>query len=363
MGYQFPISVQLRDDEVTIHDCVIDMSIAQSVSEILMAIRDGVIQHEALDKYVPNLQKFCYSSQEFLELAEINKQIVEDMNYFKTCLGVFSGARVISTMDRFDNTFQYAIGSRTWLQAYQERLTLAASLFTQLQEKGYEFTTEEYATYSERYGSLIKEQEFAEKQKDLIDKQWMQDVRELGIEAADKRKVESLVVCGLMSQEDAEKTVKAGSALQRATGSYEQSKFADKVAAAANKATGVINKAEQEMFGDEPAKDDDVVLDTDYLVGLCEQVEDMYDTSKYKKAAYALHHLLQYVINRLSITGTGVTDIEPDTEENTLSNMFKTFTNVASTSLVRGMIDNECIEVCEDDDVSTAYNNLMTAMS
>lgn len=362
MGYQFPIKVQLRDDEISLSNLVIDMNAAPLISEFLLDVRDGKIKFEGADIIASTLQKFCYRNEEYDELAEINQQIIEDMNYFKSCLGLFSGARVISTMDRFDNTLQYITGSRTWIEAYQERLTLATSLFMQLQEKGYEFTPDELRTYSERYSSVMKEKEFANKQRELINEQWAKDVHELGIEEADKRKVESLVTCGLMTKEQAEKSVKVGSALEMATGKHEKSSFTEKVSNVASKAVEVINKADQAMFGDEQTGETTAcnkVLDSDCLIELCDSVEDMYGTPEYSGAALALHHLLQYVTNRLGLSNTGVTDIDQGTTDNMLLNMFKTFVNTASIPSNRGLIDGEVIEISDDESLKDSYNKVV----
>lgn len=287
MGWNPSINFKLRDDEIVFGDLIMDKNTAELLGEALMNIKEG--------RPVENLSEvleYVYTNDEFIELKDTFREVKEDIKYFSEVLagmGRFIPG-VSSMVGRTKSTFDYVVGTTSWIEKYKNYVTIAAEAYSQLCALEYQFPPEKSGEYAQRYGDVLTHTTEKERIRESIEIQFQEDIKEIGLEAAIKRKIENEFKCGINSEGTTAMlnslTVSMGQSKQE--GIEEANALRDATDEARNK----MVKDVQELYEDSNLTVD---LNSDLVLKTWKEIKDVVgiDRSRLSNAAFRVLSILK----------------------------------------------------------------------
>lgn len=280
MGWNPNINFQLRDDQVTFGDLIIDKNGIPAICDALKAIKAG----RPLDTtYLTEIvQAWCFENDEFNKLKEEFEQIKIDIVEFKGITSNF-GAKWTASINAVGASIDYIVGSSTWIEKYKENKSIAAGLYQVIKASGYTFSPEKDNEYRARYIDVMQATTQTECVQQYLKKQYQENLAQ-GKEDALKVYCDALVETGCITKEQAAKKMQMMGFFEGATG---RAKKVETVEVVEN------TTEEEEIPKTEPVKPEqhrDVIVDSARLIAWHDAIFNRMDFSSDEKILRALSY-------------------------------------------------------------------------
>lgn len=173
MAWNPKLNFQLRDDETTLGELVIDTAAIPQIQKLLCTIREGSpIDMQGWTNY---LRDTIYTNEEFSRIKNDFDVIKSDMRFMRQIWGSQKWhVDLKGFVDRADNAVNYIVGSKTWLEQYRETKMLAAELFARLKANGVQH--ELMPELEKRYGQVLAQSTTEERLLPQLQRQYTEAV-------------------------------------------------------------------------------------------------------------------------------------------------------------------------------------------
>ena len=171
MGWNPQFNFKLRDDQIAFGSLILDKNGADAIADILVRFKNGEVPDLGVLKDL--MDNYCFTNEEFTAMKNELPVIQADIKAFKD-IGCNTLQKWKLMAQSVSINVNYVAGSDSWVERYKELKMVAADLYNQLVQVGYQFTAEEKAKYDERYGDIIGCTTNMERVSSVFEKQYLE---------------------------------------------------------------------------------------------------------------------------------------------------------------------------------------------